>query len=182
MDQNYWKKGYQDTWESSSKRENRMIQMIRDNTGRQAEPYGLGAGSTDFIPGSARSNGSEKGDADLHIKDTNTYVEVTGPLAKSVAASKPLWFRPDKFENAINSLEKGHDTFLVHHCPAEDLWRTVHIDKEVKTRYENGEFSRVHPTIRGRREEYVEIPANDRCVKPIDTLYQHLKDDSKENG
>lgn len=179
-DQDFWKKAYQKEWGEASKRENRMIKMIQDKTGLEAEPYGLGAGSTEFLHGSAASNGSKKGDADLHIKDTNIYIEVTGPLVDSVPTSAPLWFRPDKIENAISSL-KEHDTYLVHHCPSEDCWRFVHVDSELKDRYENKEFPINPHSIRGNTETYAEIPANDPCVKPISELFDHLKDDPKDD-
>lgn len=174
MDNNYWKNAYKDTWDAFAKREEFMIDWIRNNTGLEAVPIGLGAGSDEFIDGSAAENGLDKGDADLHIVNTNIYVEVTGPLSDKVSVYSPLWFRPDKFNNAVRNARKGHDTFFAHHCPSKDLWRVIHIDNELIQRLFNQEFNIVHPIIRGRQETYVEIPAKDRCVKTIDFLQQYL--------
>ncbi len=174
MDNNYWKNAYKDTWDASAKREEFMIDWIRNNTGLEAVPIGLGAGSDEFIEGSAAENGLDKGDADLHIVNTNIYVEVTGPLSDKVSVYSPLWFRPDKFNNAVRNARKGHDTFFAHHCPSKDLWRVIHIDNELIQRLFNQEFNIVHPIIRGRQETYVEIPANDQCVRQIDFLRQYI--------
>lgn len=176
MDNNYWKKAYSNMWDASSKREEFMIDWIKENTGLTAEPIGLGAGSDEFIDGSAAENGFDKGDADLHIINTNIYVEVTGPLSDKVSIYSPLWFRPDKFNNAVRNARSGHDTFFAHHCPSRDLWRVIHIDDELIQRLFNREFKTVHPNIRGRQETYVEIPANDRCVKTIDFLRNYLNE------
>lgn len=174
MDNNYWKNAYQTTWDESSKRENFMVDWIKDNAGLTAEIIGLGAGTSDFIDGSASENGYEKGDADLHIINTNIYIEVTGPLTKSVSVNSALWFRPDKFENAIRNMTNGHDTFFAHHCPSGDLWRIIHIDDKLAQRYQRHEFRIVTPWIRGRQERYVEIPSNDICIKSLEYLKDYL--------
>ena len=176
MDSDYWKRAYQNTWSASSAREDRLARWLERITGRKAERSGLGAGTDDFISGSAKANGYSMGDADLHIVGTDIYVEVTGPLSKFVSADKPLWFRPDKFDNAVENAGKGHDTFFVHHCPAKDLWRVVHIDRETAQRYLHRAFPVVTPTIRGRKERYVEVQANDRCVRPLSYLRRYLQE------
>ena len=112
MNENFWKDAYKDTWTKSSDRENWMIDLIKRETGKTAVDSGLGAGTEAYIDGSAQRNGYEKGDADLHILGTDIYVEVTGPLKKTVPEDAPLWFRPDKLNNAIRN-RKIHDTFFV---------------------------------------------------------------------
>lgn len=174
MDSNYWKNAYKGTWAASSKRELYMAQWIKDNTGLEVEVTGLGAGTNAFISGSASENGYDKGDADLHIKNTNIYIEVTGPLSKTVSSNRPLWFRPDKFNNAVKNARRGHDTFFVHHCPSEDLWRVIHIDGELIARLYRHEFITVSPIINGRKEVYVEVPASDCCVHALEFLQQYL--------
>lgn len=174
MDNNYWKNAYQNTWDQSSERENFIVNWIKESTGLTAEVIGLGAGTSDYIDGSANENGYEKGDADLHIIDTNIYIEVTGPLTKSVPVYSALWFRPDKFENAIRNMTNGHDTFFAHHCPSGDLWRIIHIDDNLAQRYQRGEFRVVTPRIRGRLERYVEIPSNDICIKSLEYIRAYL--------
>lgn len=175
-DRDFWKNIYKNKWAASSKREADMKIWIQENTGLKAELTGLGAGTTGFISGSASENGHEKGDADLHILGTNVYVEVTGPLVLSVSTKGPLWFRPDKFENAIRNVSNGHDTFFAHHCPSGDLWRVVHIDSELIRRYCNHEFEIVHPSINGIIETYVQIPASDPCVRPLNFLKRYLQE------
>lgn len=174
MDNNYWKNAYKDLWGESSKREEYMAQWITENTGLNVEIVGLGAGTNDFISGSANENGYEKGDADLHIINTDVYVEVTGPLSSNVSIYSPLWFRPDKFNNAVRNSRIGHDTFFAHHCPSQNLWRIIHIDSELIDRLFKHEFKVVHPFIRGKRETYVEVPANDECIQPLEYLKQYL--------
>lgn len=174
MDKDYWKKAYQDMWEDSSKREIALARWIERLTGRRVEIIGLGAGTSEFISGSAEEHGHDKGDADLHIIDTNLYVEVTGPLTSKVPASDPLWFRPDKFNNAVKHARLGHDTFFAHHCPAENLWRVIHIDQPLIDRLLRHEFPVIHPRIRGRVEDYVEVPAKDSCVQPLEFLARYL--------
>lgn len=174
MDSNYWKNAYQDTWDMSSKRENAIIKWIADTTGLTAKSIGLGAGTKDFISGSADENGHQKGDADLLVVGTNIYIEVTGPLSKSVSPDSPLWLRPDKFENAGMNIQNGHDTFFVHHCPSAKLWRVIHMDEALFQRYQNGAFPIVTPTIRGRKETYVAVPSDDPCVLPLCHLKQYL--------
>lgn len=173
-DSNYWKNAYKETWAASSKKEIYMVQWIKENTGLEAEIIGLGAGTDDFISGSASANGYDKGDADLHIKNTNIYIEVTGPLSTRVPAHSPLWFRPDKFNNAVRNARRGHDTFFAHHCPSADLWRVIHIDDALIARLYRHDFKVVSPIIKGRKETYVEVPASDLCVQPLEFLRQYL--------
>ena len=105
MDENYWKDAYQDTWDESSKREKRLKVYLERLTGMKCEESGLGAGSSQYISGSAARNGYQKGDADFLIQGTSIYIEVTGPLVKTVQPTAPLWFRPDKLNNAIKNRE-----------------------------------------------------------------------------
>lgn len=173
MDENYWKNAYQNTWEESSRREKRLMNYLEELTGMKCKESGLGAGSSEYISGSAARNGYQKGDADFVIEGTNIYVEVTGPLTKSVQPSAPLWFRPDKLNNAIKN--NCHDVFLAHHCMSVDLWRVIHVDQEFKQRFRAYQFKVVTPNIRGRRERYVEIEASDKCVQELNYLVSYLK-------
>lgn len=91
---------------------------------------------------------------------------------KTVQPSAPLWFRPDKLNNAI--MNNNHDVFLAHHCMSADLWRVIHVDYEFKQRFRSCQFKVVTPYIRGRRERYVEIETTDRCVKGLDYLVAYL--------
>lgn len=174
MNENFWKDAYKDTWAQSSDRENWMIEFIKRETGKTAVDSGLGAGTDTYINGSAKTNGYEKVDADLHILGTNIYVEVTGPLKKSVPEAAPLWFRPDKLNNAIKNREI-HDTFLAHHCPSTNRWRIIHVDARFIDRCYNREFKVVNPIIRGNRERYVEILTTDRAIRGLDFLIDYIR-------
>lgn len=174
-DDNYWKDRYQGTWDRSSQREAKLAEYLEQKTGLQVESSGLGARSTEYISGSAAENGFEKGGADLHVVGTNVYIEVTGPLEPNVGPERPLWFRPDKLDNAVEGLARGHVTFLTHNCPAAKLWRVVRVDDRLARRYRAGEFRRVERRIRGALERYVEIDARDACVRPIRELTAYLK-------
>ena len=182
MNENYWKEAYKDTWDTSSRREKWLVDYISSNTGMNCSLTGMGAGSSQFISGSAARNGYQKGDADILIEGTNIYIEVTGPLVTSVQPSAPLWFRPDKLKNAIVNAE--HDVFLAHHCMSADLWRIIHIDTSFKQRFRSDEFRVVTPWIRGRKECYVEIVANDPCIRFLDYLVNYIneKKEMPSNG
>lgn len=172
MNENYWKDAYQYSWNESSRRERKLMAYLEERTGVKCEESGLGAGSSQYIPGSAARNGYQKGDADILIQGTNIYIEVTGPLVKTVQPTEPLWFRPDKLNNAIINID--HDVFLAHHCMSVDLWRIIHVDQEFKQRFRGYQFKVVTPYIRGRRERYVEIEANDRCIRNLDYLAAYI--------
>lgn len=173
MDENFWKNAYQSTWEKSSDREKKLMDCLEKLTGVKCVESGLGAGSSEYIPGSAVRNGYQKGDADFFIEGTNVYIEVTGPLVETVQPSAPLWFRPDKINNAVRN--SNHDVFFAHHCMSADLWRVIHVDQEFKQRFRAYRFRVVNPEIRGHRERFVEIEATDRCVRGLDYLVDYLK-------
>ena len=173
MDENYWKDAYQNTWDKASKREKRLMACLEKMAGVKCSESGLGTGSTAYISGSAERNGYQKGDADFLIEGTNVYIEVTGPLVMTVQPSAPLWFRPDKLNNAIRN--SNHDVFLAHHCMSVDLWRVIHVDQEFKQRFRAYQFKVVTPYIRGRLERYVEIETTDRCVRELDYLVEYLR-------
>lgn len=101
MDKNYWKEAYKEYWEISSKKEIFVKELIESKTGFKTLEVGLGAGSEDFLSGSASDYGLTKGDADLYVIVPDTYVEVTGPNI-SVKPEDTLWIRPDKVKNSFN--------------------------------------------------------------------------------
>jgi hypothetical protein len=173
MDENYWKEAYKNTWDQSSERENRLKAYLERLTGKNISDNGLGAGTSDYIVGSARRNGYQKGDADLVVDGTNIYIEITGPLVTSVKSTAPLWFRPDKVNNAVKNYH--HDVFFAHHCMSADLWRIIHVDEEFKKRFRSYEFEVVYPYIRGRKERYVEIQVSDRCIRDLDYLIEYIR-------
>ena len=62
MNETYWKDAYRNTWDQSSARENRLKAYLEKLTGKTLSDNGLGAGSSDYISGSARRNGYQKTD------------------------------------------------------------------------------------------------------------------------
>lgn len=176
MDENYWKRAYSQTWGFAAAREKALAEFIKDETGLDVVPCGMGTGTDTFIDGSAARNGFTKGDADLSIPPHNVFIEVTGPLLDRVPITSPLWIRPDKIENAISNIVNGHKTFIVHHCPSANLWRVIAINDSFVDMYRfKNEFPLVFPTIRGNVEKYVKIDARHRCIRPIEYMINYLK-------
>lgn len=176
MDADFWKNAYRSTWDVAARRENVVAQLIKDATGVELRANGLGTGSNEFISGSANANGFVKGDADFCIPEFDIYIEVTGPLSDRVPRDSALWIRPDKIANAIANIDKGHKTFIVHHCPSADLFRCIAIDEDFVRMYANKhEFRMVYPFIRGNTEQYVEISAHHRCVRQFDYLINYIR-------
>lgn len=173
-DFNYWKRQYKDTWEQASDRESTIMAYLKQASGRSIELVGFGSGSTSFLQGPALSYGHEKGDADLLVTGTNIYLEVTGPLVKTVTPEADLWVRPDKIENA-RKYKASRETWIVHHLPMKDLIRVVRIDSRFWSSLKADEFPTVEPMIRGVRERYYSIPAAHHCVRSCSELIQRLK-------
>lgn len=71
MDKNYWKEAYKEYWEISSKKEIFVKELIESKTGFKTLEVGLGAGSEDFLSGSASDYGLTKGDADLYVLNSS---------------------------------------------------------------------------------------------------------------
>jgi hypothetical protein len=173
-DFNYWKNQYKDTWGQSSQRETAIARYLEEATGRTIKPVGLGAGSADFLSGSAAAHGHAKGDADLVVDGTNIYLEVTGPLVPSVVIDAALWVRPDKVDNARRNKD-SHETWVVHHLPKNDLIRVIYLGDQFWTALDAGDFPIVTPRIRGALERYHSIPATHSCVQPCGALIDRLK-------
>lgn len=174
-DADYWKKRYQSAWNAASARENRIVELIRQDTGWDAEGVGLGTGSTGFLSGSAASRGYERGAADLHVIGTNVYLEVTGPQSKAVRSTAALWIRPDKIENARKN-RTSHETWIVHCLADNTVIRVIRIDEPFFRWVDTGVFPIVSPVIRNTRETYLEISAQHTCVKPWYVLAERLRE------
>ncbi len=171
-DENYWKRQYQPLRHKAGEREKTTAQIIQDLTGRKLKAVGLGAESEGFLPGSAASQGHERGGADYAVIGTDIYLEVTGPNV-TVPLSDPLWLRPDKIANARSHFPE-RDTWVVH-CLQRDTIRVVQLDERFFSAYERGKYATVHPIIRGAPETYVAIPADDESVQDFAALIDHIK-------
>jgi hypothetical protein len=173
-DPDFWKKRYSQTWPGASARVAEVAQRIHQETGLNAIPVGLGAASAEFLPGDAASRGYEKGAADLSIEGTNAFIEVTGPLVRSVRPADPLWIRPDKLEHAHKHKDE-HRTWIVH-CLADGVtWRVIPLSKDFYLSLERGDFPLERKNIRGTDEAYHVVPAAHPCVRQWDALVDWLR-------
>ena len=175
---NFWKEHYQHLWSLSSKKEGFLKHIIFEKTGLELEAYGLGAGESAFIPGSAEANNNEKGAPDFRVSGKNVFVEVTGPLDLRTMPQSGIWLRPDKLNYAYCHRD-GQDEFFAVYFPAAAEWLVIHADplffrhvfqNKGKTDY----FERT-PVIRGVKERYIEISYQNPFVKQLDELISFLK-------
>ena len=178
-DPDYWKKKYQKLWSKSSMKEEYLQNMILNETGLELEPYGLGAGETEFISGSAQDNGHEKGSPDFKVKDKNIFIEITGPLNDRTKPQSGLWLRPDKLNYAYKNRNLA-DEFFALYFPSVNDWFVIHADQKFFTHvFQNkgkNDYFEVTPTIRGVQEKYIKISYENPFVKKIDKLISFLKD------
>lgn len=171
-DFDFWKKKYQASWGQSSKREAEIAAKISQETGKEIDSFGLGAGSAELLSGSAAQQGHKKGDPDFKVVGTNIFLEITGPLVDFIDERDPLWVRPDKIQNAKKNAD--HETWVVHHLSKNGLIRVLPLDEDFWRALADGDFPIVTPRIRGVKESYHEIPAAHRCVKPYHKLVERL--------
>lgn len=180
MDKHYWKDAYKDQWEAASKKEEAVKKLIENETGLEVQIVGLGAGTSGFIAGNATDNNLEKGDADLYITQTDSYVEVTGPNIP-MQLEAPLWFRPDKFQNTEKKLlaGKGKLHFVVHvldqRGTGNKVIRVINLNEYFFKKLKTGSYPTVYPRIRGRQETYIEIPYNSDVILSFGEFIELLK-------
>lgn len=177
----YWKDAYQDFWDVASAKEKSVKQLIEKQTNFEVIIDGLGAGSTEYISGSAEDHGSVKGDADLYIPEKDCYIEVTGPMI-AMSYDKPLWIRPDKIQNTWNKIQaKKGKLHVVFHILKEKgtnktIIRVIKLDSLFFQHYITRKtFHEVNPIIRGRHEKYIEIPHEHEVIITLDDFFILLK-------
>lgn len=180
MDKDYWKEAYKEFWEASSKKEEFVKELIEKETGATVLEVGLGAGTEDFLSGSAADYGLTKGDADLYVVDSDAYVEVTGPNIK-VNLSDTLWIRPDKVSNSFNKQKEGKGKLhaIVHIAEikpdGKKAIRVIILNKSFIEAYNRNEFKIIYPTIRGKQEKYLELPPEHATIISFDRFLELLK-------
>jgi hypothetical protein len=172
-DYDYWKPDYEDSWPVSAEKEEKIRVIIEKECKCDVEYAGLGAGTTKYLTGPARSRGFEKGGSDLHVKGTSVFIEVTGPNTERVGEEDDLWIRPDKIQHYINHPE--NDNWVVHVLKKNFHIRAIHITDDFKEDYKNGRFEIVHPFINFKRETYVAVPAESKYVKEIEPIFEAIK-------
>ena len=161
---NFWKDQYKQQWAASNKREQAVADRLLRDAGVATDYVGFGAGTTEYLSGTAAQHGKEKGGADLKARDRELYFEVTGSH-KPIAASQPIWIRPDKITAARAHYPK--QLVCVVHCSFDNsLMRVIPLDQKFFAALDAGEFKIVTPYIRGNVERYYEISANHISVKP----------------
>ena len=135
MDSNYWKNAYRDTWDMSSKRENAMIKWIADTSGLTAKSVGLGAGTKDFISGSADENNHQKGDA---LSSAQIYTSRSQALCPKACRPKATCgFAPINLKTPERTYKTGMTPFLStialrRSCGVLSIWITPFF-KDTKT-------------------------------------------------
>ena len=167
-DDNFWKDRYKDSWDAAAEKEEKIRKIVERECKCECEYVGLGAGTTEYLPGTAKSRGYKKGGSDLHVKGTNIFIEVTGPNIERVGKDDPLWIRPDKIQNAID--HPKNDYWVVHVLKKDFYIRSIHMTEEFKKDFQKGIIKIVHPTIRFTEETYAEVPANSKYVDEIDPM------------
>lgn len=173
MKENYWKEKYKPFWGIAAKKEDKIKLIIEKECNCTCQYSGLGAGSTEYLPGSAESRGYERGGSDLKVMGTNIFVEVTGPNVDYVGKEAPLWIRPDKVQNAIDNPK--NDVWVVHVLQKDFFIRVIHIDNKFKNALLNNQFKIDSPVIRGARESYISIPANWKYITNIESLCSSIQ-------
>jgi hypothetical protein len=175
-DENYWKSGggYEETWAKSSRREEKIRDLLIKETGAHIQLVGFGAGSTELFSGSAKSHGYTKGDADLEVLKTNIRIEVTGPLEEFVKPHMDLWIRPDKIQNA-KAISEKYDSWVIHCIGNTDTIRTIHLNSAFFKQVDIGKLKIEDRFIKGKKETYCIIPARDGCVQSLDVIIAHIK-------
>lgn len=180
MDKNYWKEAYKEFWEVSSRKEVFVKELIKKETGFTVLEVGLGAGTEDFLSGSAADHGLVKGDADLYVVGADAYVEVTGPNIK-VELSDTLWIRPDKVNNSFNKQKEGKGKLhaIVHIAEIKPggkrAIRVIMLNNSFIEACKRNEFKIIYPTIRGKREKYLELPPEHAVIISFEKFLELLK-------
>ncbi len=130
----------------------------------KAEAFGFQALSEEYTPESPE----EKGDPDLKIASVEIYIEVTGP-DKAIGIKDDLWIRWDKFIYAENHPEK--EIWVAHILESSgDLIRFLKLGPGVKEKYKV-----TTPIIRGTKETFRSIPANDKDLFTLDKFCLLIK-------
>lgn len=173
MDYDFWKKKYQSSWKESSRKEERIIQIIEKNCSCVCVKVGLGAGSQSFLSGSASSRGFKKGGSDLLIRGSNIFVEVTGPNTEKISVTQDLWLRPDKIQYAIDDPFK--DCWLAHVLKKDFVVRVIHFNNRFKNDYQNNVFRLIYPFFGDSTETMVSIPSTSYHVQGFDVLLNVIK-------
>ncbi len=173
VDENYWKEKYKDYWTTAADKEEKVRKIIEKECNCTIEYSGLGAGSAEYLPGSAASRGYKKGGSDLKVKNTNLFIEVTGPNVESVRKDDDLWIRPDKIQNAIRNPE--NDYWIVHVLKSNFYIRIIHINDEFKNDFRRGAFRLITPRIRDAEEKYIAVPASSKHITNIESLCKAIK-------
>ena len=180
-DENFWKNAYESFWEKSSQKEKLLRDIIFEKTSFELEPYGLGAESTEFIPGSAKKHSNELGAPDFKVNGINVFVEVTGPLSNKARPESGLWIRPDKLNYAFTHRKKQEEFFVLL-FDSVNKWYVIHANEEffqdVKQKqkfFEQNDYIKIYPIIRGNKECYISINHDNPFVKDLDYFISYLK-------
>lgn len=179
---NFWKDAYKDSWEQSATKENLIKGIIESETGLKVDIVGLGAGTTDYISGSAKDNNHEKGDADLYIESKDIHIEVTGPNVPMMIFDD-LWFRPDKLNNTYKKVVTGEGNLhLIIHVQddkqnGKKIIRGINLNKQFFMDVRTNPYPIITPKIRGNIEKYIEVNPKDKHIIKLEQIIELIKNE-----
>ncbi len=179
---NFWKDAYKDSWEQSATKENLIKEIIEAETGLRVDIVGLGAGTTDYISGSAQDNNHEKGDADLYIESKDIHIEVTGPNVPMMIFDD-LWFRPDKLNNTYKKVVTGEGKLhLIVHVQddkqnGKKIIRGINLNKQFFMDVKANPYPIITPKIRGNVEKYIEVNPKDKHIIKLEQIIELIKNE-----
>lgn len=180
MDPNFWKNKYKELWPESKTKEEKLRFLIENETKFSLEPFGVGAESNEYIV--STDINEDKGAPDYHIKGTNIYIEVTGPLSNYVKPENGFWIRPDKIEYARKHSNKNNE-YIVLYFPSVDQWYSIHLNEDFfqdMEKNKKNDYKLVYPTIRGKTEKYIEIKFSNPLIRKIDNMIAELNNSEEK--
>jgi hypothetical protein len=174
-DWNHYKKAYSGEWDAGNRRE-RLVADTLERLGLEPQLEGLGAGSSEFIPGRAQAHGKEIAAPDIYLPETEVYVEVTGTNVGWVRPDEDIRVRPDKFEAGLATTDADH--WVVHVLDGPALVRCIELTRDTCEKFV-GEGTSID-TRHDTDETYVEIDPDHDCVEPVTTLLEHVAPDRSD--
>lgn len=180
MDKYYRKDAYKDFWEIAASKEEKIKNIIQNETGYEVLEIGLGASHSGFIEDDAKDNKRPKGDADLYVKEKECYIQVIGSNIK-MDFDKPIWTRPDNLMNAYGKLRKGEGKLhvIVHILVQRDNERVIRVIVLDNLFFDHlinkGSFNKVTPFVRGGGETYIELPPEHETIISLEDFIGRLK-------
>lgn len=155
----YWKPSYEALWGKHKENVEHLEQQINQRFPEVSNSRGLGAGTEVWLD--IPPDYKNEPDLKLWFKYNNfADIEVSGSDAVTLGPYTNIWLLPGKLDAAVTEEEKGHLYwfYMVYKN------KTVVLTPDIVKPYKN---NIIEPTIRGKRERYIAIPAKDALPKDI---------------